>query len=92
MIVILVKVYIRNLSKAAKSCIGHTRVSKTICMLEYRLKATQNIQTDLKKLIGKCRSSKNPQKCILKVNKRISYFKQKEQKIRQQISKAYQKV
>jgi hypothetical protein len=92
MIAILVKVYTRHLSKAAKACIGHTRVSKTICILEYRLKAAQNIQTDLKKIIGKCRSSKNPQKCVLKVNNRINYFKRKEQKIRQQLSKAYQKV
>ena len=92
MIIVLVKVYTRHLSKAAKSCIGHTRHSKTICILEYKLRATQNIQTDLKKLMSKCSQSKKPDKCIIQVSKKITYFKLKEQKIRQQIAKAYQKV
>ena len=49
-IVLLIKAYTRHLSKAAKSCIGHSRISKTICILEYRLRATQRIQRDLEKL------------------------------------------
>lgn len=91
-IVLLVRSYTRHLSKAAQSCVGHTRTSKTICILEYKLRATQQIQRDLEKLRSKCSKDNNPEKCIIRLSKKIAQYKIKEEKLRQQISKEYQKV
>ncbi len=91
-IALLVRAYLKHFSKAAKSCIGHNTYSKSICILEYRIKATRKIQSDLKKLQSKCVQTKNPEKCIINIAKKIARYKLKEQKLRNQLSKEYQKV
>lgn len=75
------KIYKRFYSKAAKSCSTYKGSKKTICMKKFQISGYKAQLTDLKRAATKCGLTKNPEKCVKTINKKID-------KINKKISKA----
>jgi len=74
-IAIGVLVYRKFMSKASKACKNYKGDEKNECLKKYREKAKQlKIQTLVKNRKA-CSKTKNPQKCVEKINKKIRGLK-----------------
>lgn len=77
-----VKLYKRFMSKAAKSCGGQSGKAKTLCMKKYQHGAIAAQVKDLGAAMNACAKSKNPEKCKVPIQKKISNLQVKMQKMK----------
>ena len=65
------KIYKRFYSKAAKSCSTYKGSKKTICMKKFQISGYKAQLVDLKKAVTQCGLTKNPEKCVKTIKKKI---------------------
>jgi len=70
-------VYKRFLSKAARSCSGKSGDVKTLCMQQFKKRATQLRIKTIQSQITKCKDSKEPEKCKAKLMSTIRHLQSK---------------
>jgi len=71
-------VYRDNLTKAARSCASFpTGDAKSECMLKFKMAAVRKLLNDLKKAKSKCSKEPKPEKCAIKMNKKIASVQKK---------------
>ena len=71
------KTYKRFFSKAARACSQYSGAEKTACMEKYKVTATKAQIADLRKAIGACKNSSNPQKCRSTIQAKIAKLQSK---------------
>jgi len=69
--------YKRFLSKAARSCNSKSGAEKTLCMQQYKKKATQARIKNMQSQISKCNKTKDPAKCKAKTMQTIKQLQSK---------------
>ena len=80
------KAYKNYMTKAGKACSGLPDKEKTLCMLKFQLGATNKQIETLKGSLGKC---KNDQKCVTKINNKLSGLVNKAKFIKNRYRKLY---
>jgi hypothetical protein len=70
-------IYKRFLSKAAKSCNSKKGAEKTLCMHQYKKKATQARIRNMRSQLSKCNKTKDPAKCKAKTMSTIKHLQSK---------------
>jgi len=75
-------VYKEWLSKSARACKGKTGAEKQQCEYKFKVKSIQAQMAALNKGKSKCKQTKDPKKCALKIDSKILKLKAKIQKIK----------
>lgn len=74
-ITVAYKTYKRFLSKGAKACKKYSGDKKTSCMYRYKRYATNKRVEDLNQGKEACKHTKDPSKCVAKIDKKITKLK-----------------
>ncbi len=70
-----IKVYNRFFSQAAKACAN--KPDKTECMKDYKIQALQKAKSEVSRGKSKCAQTKNPEKCVTKMDRQIQKYNKK---------------
>lgn len=70
-----IKIYNRFFSQAAKSCVDAK--NKTECMKKFKIQALQRAKSEIARGKAKCNQTKDPKKCVEKMNKQLQNYDDK---------------
>ena len=80
-------IFQRFFSKAARACKGKTKIERKKCINKFKADAIKKEIQVLKKYKNICNKSKNPNKCKIKIDNKISLLKTNEMTIRRNLLK-----
>jgi len=77
--------YKRFFSQAARACSGRSGIDKTVCMRKFKIAGCQAAIKMLEQGKSKCRGTKDPQKCIIKIDNKIARWQKRIERLQSKI-------
>jgi len=63
--------YKDNVANSRRACDNYTSDAKSKCLVSFKLSETNRLMAELDAIRGRCRATKNPEKCSERMNKKI---------------------
>lgn len=85
-------IYRDNLTKAQRICGNFYGDAKSMCVIQYKLDEAKKLLTKLKSTRTKCTTTKDPSKCMVRMDKKIEKVEAKLGTLNQQLTLVQDKI